>query len=53
VPVSLTVAPQQLRASGQYTLKQTDYGIKVYSAMGGTVKVKNEVVVQFDIVAKT
>jgi polyisoprenoid-binding protein YceI len=53
VPVNLTVAPQQLRASGQYTLKQTDYGIKVYSAMGGTVKVKNDIVVQFDIVAKT
>ena len=53
IPVGLTVTPQQLRASGQYTLKQTDFGIKVYSAMGGMVKVKNEIVVHFDIVAKT
>ena len=52
VPVSATITPQQLRAKGQYTLRQTDFGIKPYSAAGGTVKVKNEVVVHFDIVAK-
>src|SRR5262249_39476899 len=32
VPVSLSVAPQQLRAAGKYELRQTDYGIKPYSA---------------------
>jgi polyisoprenoid-binding protein YceI len=52
VPVSATITPQQLRATGEYTLKQTDYGIKPYSAAGGTIKVKNEVVVNFNIVAK-
>jgi polyisoprenoid-binding protein YceI len=52
VPVKATVTPQQLRATGEYTLKQTDYGIKPYSAAGGTIKVKNEVVVNFNIVAK-
>ncbi|MGE0887284.1 MAG: YceI family protein [Blastocatellales bacterium] len=52
VPVSLTINQQQLRAVGKYTLKQTDYGIKPYSAAGGTIKVKNEVVVNFNIVAK-
>jgi polyisoprenoid-binding protein YceI len=52
VPVQLTVTPQQLRATGQCTLRQSDFGIKPYSAAGGTVKVKNEVVVHFDIVAK-
>jgi polyisoprenoid-binding protein YceI len=52
VPVRLTVTPQQLRATGQCTLRQSDFGIKPYSAAGGTVKVKNEVVVHFDIVAK-
>jgi len=53
VPVAATVTPQQLRGAGKYTLKQTDYGIKPYSAAGGTIKVKNEVVVNFDIVAKS
>src|SRR5262245_10158199 len=52
VPVNLTVAPQQLRAAGKYTLRQTDYGIKPYSAAGGTVKVKNDIVVNFNILAK-
>ncbi len=51
-PVALTITPQQLRATGKYTLKQTDYGIKPYSAAGGTIKVKNEVIVNFNIVAK-
>ncbi len=52
VPVLLTVNAQQLRAVGKYTLRQTDFGIKPYSAAGGAVKVKNEVVVNFNIVAK-
>lgn len=52
VPVTATVTPQQLRAVGKYTLRQTDFGIKPYSAAGGTIKVKNEVVVHFNIVAK-
>jgi polyisoprenoid-binding protein YceI len=52
VPASVTITPQQLRAVGKYTLKQTDFGIKPYSAAGGAVKVKNEVVVNFNIVAK-
>ena len=52
VPVSATITPQQLRAIGKYTLRQSDFGIKPYSAAGGTVKVKNEVVVNFNIVAK-
>lgn len=52
VPVALMITPEQLRAAGKYTLKQTDYGIKPYSAAGGTIKVKNEVVVNFNIVAK-
>lgn len=52
VPVTAAITPQQLRATGKYTLRQSDFGIKPYSAAGGTVKVKNEVVVNFNIVAK-
>lgn len=53
VPVSLTINGQQLRAEGKYTLRQTDFGIKPYSAAGGTIKVKNEITVNFNIVAKS
>jgi polyisoprenoid-binding protein YceI len=52
VPVSATITPQQLRATGKYTLRQTDFGIKPYSAAGGAVKVKDEVVINFNIVAR-
>jgi polyisoprenoid-binding protein YceI len=52
VPVAATITPQQLRATGKYTLKQSDDGIKPYSAAGGTIKVKDDVVVNFNIVAK-
>ena len=52
VPVAATVTLQEIRAIGKYTLKQTDYGIRPYSAAGGTIKVKDEVVVNFNIIAK-
>lgn len=52
IPVALTIEGQRLRASGQYTLRQTDFGITPYSAALGTIKVKNEVLVRFNIVAK-
>lgn len=53
VPVSLTINAKELRAVGKYTLRQTDFGIKPYSAAGGTIKVKNEITVHFNIVAKS
>ncbi|MDX2040727.1 MAG: YceI family protein [Acidobacteriota bacterium] len=53
VPVSLTINAKELRAVGKYTLRQTDFGIKPYSAAGGTIKVKNEITVHFNIVARS
>src|SRR5690348_1582783 len=42
-----------IEAKGRYTgktkLKQTDFGIKPVSVAGGTVKVKDEVEVEFDV----
>ncbi|HQR31203.1 MAG TPA: YceI family protein [Blastocatellia bacterium] len=52
IPVSLTINAKQLRAEGKYLLRQTDFSIKPFSAAGGTVKVKNEITVNFNIVAK-
>ncbi|HKX30490.1 MAG TPA: YceI family protein [Blastocatellia bacterium] len=52
LPVTATVSEQQLRAEGQYRLKQSDYGIKPTSAAVGAVKVKDEVVVSFNLVGK-
>lgn len=52
VPVTVSATPQLLRATGKYVLKQTDFGITPYSAAAGSIKVKNEVVLNFNIVAK-
>lgn len=40
-----------LRAHGEFTLKQTDFGIKPIKVAGGTLKVKNELKFSFDISA--
>lgn len=49
--VSLT--PDGLRAKGDFTLKQSDYKIKLVSVAGGTLKIKNEVKGSFDILARS
>jgi polyisoprenoid-binding protein YceI len=50
IPVHLKILENELRAKGECALKQSDYGIKPVSAGGGTVKVKNEVKLSFDVV---
>jgi polyisoprenoid-binding protein YceI len=52
VPVNISATPQLLRATGKYTLKQIDFGITPYSAAAGSIRVKNEVVLNFNLVAK-
>ena len=43
---------EMLRASGEFTLRQTDYGIKRISAAGGAMKVKYELKIKFEMVAR-
>lgn len=42
----------ELRARGESKLKQSAYGIKPFSAAGGMLKVKDEVKISFDLIAK-
>lgn len=48
----VTLADETLRAYGEFSLRQTDYGIKLVSVAGGTLKVKDEVKVTFDLTAR-
>jgi polyisoprenoid-binding protein YceI len=43
---------EMLRASGEFTLRQTDYGIKPISVAGGAMKVKDELKFSFEMVAR-
>lgn len=50
-------APETLRANGEFMLRQSDYGIRpvsaaaIFSMSGGTIKLKDEMKLSFDIVA--
>jgi polyisoprenoid-binding protein YceI len=53
-PISVRVAlfGTMLRASGDFTLDQTDYNIKLVSVAGGALKLKDELKFSFEIVAR-
>ena len=48
-PVSVSVKEQNGHYTGSAKIKQTDFGIKPIKAAGGTVKVKDELRIDFDI----
>jgi len=50
--ITFPVVHREGRYHGTATLKQRDFGIEPISIAGGTVKVKDEVKVEFDIVTK-
>ena len=45
------VSPDRLRASGEFSLFQSAYGIEPVTVAGGVLKVKDELKVTFDLVA--
>jgi polyisoprenoid-binding protein YceI len=48
-PVAVEIALKDARYRGSTTLKQTDFGITPVTVAGGTVKVKDEVKIDFEI----
>ena len=53
-PVTARIAEfgEMLRASGEFTLQQSDYGVKPISVAGGALKVKDELKFSFEMVAR-
>jgi polyisoprenoid-binding protein YceI len=51
-PVTVIVKRNGAAYTGHTLLKQTDYGIKPVSVGGGTIKVKNEIEIDFQIFPK-
>jgi hypothetical protein len=49
--VLVNVKPVRGHYTGSVTVRQSDFGIVPISVAGGTVKVKDEIVIDFDIVA--
>lgn len=52
IDARVTRMATMLRISGQFTLRQTDFGIKPVSFAGGTLKLKDELKFNFELVAR-
>jgi hypothetical protein len=52
VPVSLATAGDELSARGEIALRQTDFGVKPLSVLGGALQVQDEVKLTFSIQAR-
>ena len=52
VAARVTMKGETLRAAGDFSVRQSDYEIRPVSAAGGTVKLKDELKLSFDIVAR-
>ncbi len=52
ITARITAMGETLRASGGFTLKQSDYQIKPVSVAGGALKLKDELKFSFEIVAR-
>lgn len=50
VPLNVEGLPDRLSASGSFVLRQTDFGVQPYSALGGLIAVQDEVVIEFLLV---
>lgn len=51
VAVRIAVNADVLRATGDFTVRQSEYEIRPVSAVGGTIKLKDELKFSFDITA--
>jgi polyisoprenoid-binding protein YceI len=51
IPARITSMGEALRASGEFTLKQSNYQIKPVSVAGGALKLKDELKFAFEMVA--
>lgn len=52
IPAQVSLLGEMLNAAGEFTLRQTDFGIRPVSAVGGGLKVKDEVKVAFHFVCR-
>jgi len=52
ITAQISVTENQLHANGEFTVRQSSYGIKPVSVAGGTLKIKDDVKVTFDLQAR-
>lgn len=52
VPMALTTNGERVSVDGQFSVTQSDFGIVPFSALGGLMRVADEIDIQFEVVAK-
>jgi polyisoprenoid-binding protein YceI len=52
IPARVAFIGDSLRAFGEFSLKQTDYHMKLVAVAGGVIKVKDDLKFTFDLVAR-
>ena len=52
IPCTVTAGDEGFRAYGDFSIRQTDYGIRQVTVAGGTLKLKDELKFTFDIVGR-
>lgn len=52
VPLQATLDRDRLQVSGALALRQSDFGVRPYSALGGLLKVQDDVAIDFTLVGK-
>ena len=52
IPTRVVFMGDTMRAFGEFSLKQSDYNIKLVAVAGGVIKVKDELKLSFDLVAR-
>jgi polyisoprenoid-binding protein YceI len=52
IPCNVVAGDDFLRANGEFSIRQTNFGIRLVSAAGGTIRLKDELKFRFDIVAR-
>jgi polyisoprenoid-binding protein YceI len=49
IPLTVEGVPDSLSATGSFVMRQSDFGVKPYSALGGILAVADEVIVEFTL----
>lgn len=52
ITAKVSISGDNLRASGEFTLRQSDFGVVPVTAVAGTIRVKDELKCTFDVLAR-
>ena len=50
IPLTVEGLPEHLSVAGSFVLRQTDFGVRPYSVLGGFLAVQDEVVIDFKLI---